>query len=388
MVSKYSQLCPVTFGAGAIDTVGQTAKELGMTKVLVVTDKAIAAVGHPKKAIDSLKESGIESVLFDGVEMDAPDYTVVAGTELGRKEAVDGVVGIGGGSCLDTAKAISLFINNCDRMTIQELIRFNPSSPVTPAPGLKNIMVPTTSGTGSEVTFVAVITDTQAHFKAGCIVFPSAAIVDPTLTLGLKPLITVYTGMDAFSHCNEALCSLSTNPHSDTLALNAIERIVKWLPVAVEDPNNLEARENLAIASNFGGKAFQDSTVSVGHAIAHALGANLHVPHGVACAIITPLVIEHVAVARPEIYRKIGEIMGLDLSACDGDQIGRQVADAVRAMIKKLGIPSLKEQGFTRQQVLACADYARSEGLRNFCCVPVSDEKIDEMLAKAYDGYQ
>ena len=130
---------------------------------------------------------------------------------------------------------------------------------------LKNIMIPTTSGTGSESTFIAVVTDTAKHRKCGCFISPQIAIVDPELTLGLSAEITAYTAMDAFSHSTEAIASKGMNPHSDLLALNAIERIIKWAPVAISEPDNLIARENLALASNFAGKAFNDATVNIRH---------------------------------------------------------------------------------------------------------------------------
>ncbi|WP_207654403.1 iron-containing alcohol dehydrogenase [Lacrimispora amygdalina] len=385
-MSRYSQLCPVYFGSGEVNNTGTIAKELGMTNVLVVTEKTIVETGIPQKVIDSLLKSGINVSVYDGVKMDAPDTTVIEGAKLAESTGADGIIGCGGGSSLDTAKGIALYFTNKKTVDIKKMIHFDPANPVTLNPALKTIMVPTTSGTGSESTFVAVITDTDTHQKCGCIVWANAAIVDPDLTVGLGKTITAYTGMDAFSHCNECLCNVMPNPHSDTLALNSMERIYKWLPVAVENPDCKEARYNLAIASNFAGIAFQDSQVNVGHAMAHALGARLHVPHGIGCALVTPSVIELVAGARPEIYRKVAEIFELEISS--DEELPTKLADAVRSFNRRIGIPSMKDLGITREQVLSTVNYALSEMMRMGCIVPQDEAIITDMMAKVYDTYQ
>ncbi|WP_349671850.1 iron-containing alcohol dehydrogenase [Lacrimispora sp.] len=385
-MSRYSQLCPVYFGPGEVNNTGAIAKELGMTNVLLVTEKAIAETGIPGRVMDSLLQSGIKVSIFDGVKMDAPDTTVMEGAELAESVGADAVIGCGGGSSLDTAKGIALYVTNKKSVTIKKMIHFDPTNPLILAPALKTIMIPTTSGTGSESTFVAVITDTETHQKCGCIVWANAAIVDPDLTLGLGKTITAYTGMDAFSHCNECLCNVMPNPHSDTLALSSMERIYNWLPVAVNDPNCKEARYHLAIASNFAGIAFQDSQVNVGHAMAHALGARLHIPHGIGCALVTPSVIELVAAARPEIYGKVAEIFELEITSVE--ELPTKLADAVRSFNRRIGIPSMKDLGFTREQVLSTVTYALGEMMRMGCIVPQDEAVLADMMAKVYDNYQ
>lgn len=385
-MSRFAQLCPTYFGPGEIKNTGTVAKELGMTRILLVTQKDILETGIPQKAVESLESAGIKVIIYDGVIMDAPDVTVVEGAELAAREKVDGVIGCGGGSSLDTAKAIALFVNNMDEIDIKTMIVFNPENPVVLKPNLKNIMIPTTSGTGSESTCVAVITDTSTHSKCGCLVSASAAIVDPELTIGLDQLITAYTGMDAFSHCVESLCNQITNPHSELLAMDGIRRIVEWLPIAVKDITDVKARYNLAIASNWAGMAFQDASVNVGHAMAHALGARLLIPHGIGCALVTPSVIELVASARPEIYIQIAEIFGLEID--DAKELPGKLADAVRVFSKKIGIPSIKTLGFTREQVLSTVDYAMGEMMRMGCIVPQDEEILTDMMAKVYDLYE
>lgn len=380
MIRRYGQLCTVAYGAGAINSTGEIAKELGFTKVMIVTGKHAEALGYCQKVIDSLKKVNIETVVFDDVKMDAPDYIVEAGGNIAKKEKVDGIIGIGGGSALDTTKGIACFAAN--NITVDDMIHNGPMK----NPPVRFILIPTTSGTGSESTFVAVITDTKSHEKLGCPSIPSFSILDPELTLSLPKDTTVYTAMDAFSHCTESLTSMQPNPHSDLLAYDAIERIVKWLPVACKELDNYKARDNLALASNFAGKSFNDSTVHVGHAIAHSLGAKFHIAHGIGCALVTPVVIELTASAFPEKIKKVGEILGITIDS--EDVIGKTVADAVRKFMKSLGVPSCKELGITREDILSCTEYVQKEPLRNFGGVTVTDEMILGLLGQIYDGYQ
>ncbi|WKY44027.1 iron-containing alcohol dehydrogenase [Eubacteriaceae bacterium ES2] len=386
MVRRYSQLSPVAFGSDAVETCGDIAKELGLTKVLVVTDQNVEALGHVKKVSDSLTAAAVDFLVFNECEMDAPDYIVQKGADLAKAQKVDGVIGIGGGSVLDSAKAIGLLANN--EATIAQLLEGSRTMVPLPNGPLKLIMIPTTSGTGSESTIIAVISDTANHEKIGVMVPPSFAIVDPKLTLGTPKEITVYTGMDALSHVCEALTSVQPNPHSDLLAYDSIRRIFKWLPVAAADSQNLEARENLALASNHAGIAFNDAMVHLGHAIAHSMGATFHVPHGIACALVTPVILELTAPVYPEKVKEIGACMGILVESDDPEQIGQAVAGHLRAFQKELGIPTLEDLKISREAIIGCTKYVANEGLRFLCPVPATDEMITASLAKIYDGYQ
>lgn len=386
MVQRYSQLCPVAFGAGAVSTTGDVAKELGFNRVLIVTDENVKKMGHSQKVVDSLTAAGMETFLFADCETDAPDYTVQSGANLVKTHAIDGIIGIGGGSVLDTAKGISTL--GANNVSVSELLDSARNMMPLENPPIKLILIPTTSGTGSESTIIAVISDTKNHEKIGAIAPPSFAIVDPELTLGLPKEITVYTGMDAFSHVCEALTSVQPNPHSDILCYDTIERITKWLPIAAADPLNLEARENLALASNNAGIAFNDAMVHLGHAIAHAMGATFHIPHGIACALVTPVILELTAPVYPEKVKKIGTCMGLTISATDPHEIGIEVANGLRQFQKQLGIPTLPDLTISREQIIGCTNYVANEGLRFLCPVPATEECIAASLAKIYDCYQ
>lgn len=376
----YTQACPVLFGSGAVAQVGEKVKELGINKVMVVTDAGIIKVGHDKKVIASLDAAGVPWVLFDRSGPDAPDYIVQEAVSIFEEEGCDGLIGIGGGSSLDTAKGIAVAGAN-NGMTVKEFL----AAKLKEYPSLKLIMIPTTSGTGSESTRVAVITNTETHFKGGVRVTATYAIIDPELTLGTPQSITANCGLDAAAHAVEALTSKSYNPHADILALDAIKRIFKWLPVACDEPMNLEAREQLALASNFAGIAFADAHVHLGHVMAHGMGARYHMPHGYACAITTPVVIERSAPVVPEIIESIADAIGLELK--EGEDLGKQVADAFRCLMKRVGIPTLAESGYTIEQIDDLYDYVMSDGLRNFACFTLNDEVIHEALKDCYRLY-
>lgn len=381
MSCSYNILAPVTFGSGAVAETGDVCQRLGTKKALIVTEKALIKLGLVKKVTDSFDKAGIEYAIFDGVEQDAPDYVIAAGADAAKALGADTVVGVGGGSSLDTAKAVSVL--TASGLTVEEFLV--PGPPVD-HPKLITVMIPTTFGTGSESTQIAVINNTKTHYKTGVGVVPSAAIVDPALTLGLPRGITVYTGMDAFSHAVEALCSaMGENPHSDLLAYDAIDRIVKWLPVAAEEPNNLEARENLAIASNFAGIAFADAIVNLGHAMAHAIGSGFHIPHGVACAWVTPVVLEFMSTVCGDKYRRAAQSMGLDVSEDSPADVGRKCAEWVKEFMKKLGVPTSTSFGLKKEDFLSCVDYLKNEGMTNFGKRVPAQEELPAILEAVYE---
>ncbi len=382
MICSYNILAPVTFGSGSVSQTGRICSELGGHKALIVTEKALVKLGLTDKVCASLKEAGIEYAIYDGVLPDAPDTVAAEGKEAAVKLGADAVIGVGGGSTLDSAKAISVYT-----ATGWTMERFMQPGPPVDNPKLITIMIPTTFGTGSESSQIAVVSNTKNGYKTGIGCIASAAIIDPELSLGLPRGVTAYTGMDAFSHAAEVLCSNAVeNPHSDLLAYDAIGRILKWLPVAVEDINNLEARENLALASNFAGIAFADAIVNLGHAMAHALGAECHIPHGVACAWVTPCVMEFMGPVCGDKYRPVAEMMGLDVSGCDGAEVARRCASFLRDFMKKLDIPTCASFKLTEKDFLDRADYVKNEAMRGLGKRVPNDEEVSELLSAVYNS--
>lgn len=385
----YLQLAPVLFGSGTSQQAGKKVKELGIKKVMLVTDEGIKRIGHVDNILKVIRDEGIEVEIWTGVEQDCPDYTVLDGASICREKNIDGIVGVGGGSTLDTAKAIAAVAANDDNVLDDIALYITGQKDYAKSP-LKMLLMPTTAGTGAEITFVSVVTSSKHDSKIGLPSPPDYAIVDPKLTLGCPALITAFTGLDAFSHANEALTEKQNTPHSDLLSYEVIRLVTKWLPIAVKDINNLEAREHLSFASNLAGIAFNESGVHVGHSLAHELGHKYNIPHGISCALLTPGVIEFAAMIYPEKAKKIGEIMGATFDSEAPKTIGKAVADEFRKLCREVGIPSFKELKLTREQVVEVGPmaYNSPDPLSSAFDGPVTEKDLVRILEVSYDNYQ
>ncbi len=382
MAFNINHKTPVIFGEGISSETGKKLKEYGITKIFCVYDEGVKAAGLVDGIIKNIEDEDIRVVEFGGVLPDPPDTLVDQAAETGRREGVDAVLGIGGGSSLDTAKAVNVLLGNPGSISNY----FGRDVPQDP--GKLVFAIPTTSGTGSEVTAVAVISNTRAHRKQGvagknCI--PTLAIVDPTLTLGLPPQITAATGMDAFSHAAEAFTSVLHNPMSDILALEAMSLVAKYLPIAVREGSNGEARSKMSFASTIAGMSFNDAAPHLGHAIAHTMGAKFHVPHGTACGLAVPGVIEYVSDIMPDRVRAIGKAIGLDLGeAISNDRLGTEVADAVRMLIREIDLPSMKDLIVQESGLTSIADDTPGDVCAVFIPKKTTSEDVLKLLRKEY----
>jgi alcohol dehydrogenase class IV len=379
-----NHLSPVLFGEGASLETGKNLKELGCTSVLCVYDRGVKSAGLTDAVIDSIKKEGIKVCVFEGVKADPPDDTIEEAAGIGKREKVDGIVAIGGGSSMDTAKAVNILLTNPSPIT-QYLTAGEAKQPV---PGKVLVLLPTTSGTGSEVTPVSVITNTKTGYKGGIshkVCRATLAIVDPVLTRGMPSSITADTGMDAFAHAAESMTSGATNQMSDILGENAVKLICKYLPRAVKDGSDMEARSNLAFSATIAGFAFADALPHYGHAIGHTLGALHHIPHGNACGIALPEVMEYVSDTVPEKVKHVGEAMGLDMSGAKTPvEIGKKVADGIRELNKKIGLKTLKEHNIKESAFDAIAEKTLTDDTAGFGPKTATKKEILEMLKKAY----
>ena len=372
----------VLFGEGVANQVGEKLKEFGCKKIICIYDKGVKSAGIIDPIVDIVEKQDIEVVHFDGVLADPPDTMINECGELARKEQVDGVLGIGGGSSLDTAKAVNVLLANPG--TIDKYL--GPGTPHNPSKPL--VLVPTTAGTASEVTFVSVVTDTKSGTKngvAGPATTASLAVVDPLLTKGMPASITASTGMDTFAHAFEAYTSKINNLMSDALAEKALALTIKYLPKAVADGNDLEARTQMSFACMIAGMAFTDAVPHLGHAFGHTLGAIHHIPHGIGCAIAQPSVIDMVADVMPDKVRKLGELFGLKLEASLSPQaIGDKVAAALTKFIKQIGIPTLKELGIKEADL----DKLAEGTMKDVCYIFVPKElTYEDVLAAVKKTY-
>lgn len=275
-------------GPGSAARLGHALADFGHRRLLLVTDATVARTGLMTPLIDALRSAGTPFVVFDAITVDAPIPLIEQGRDLYRSAGCDAVVAFGGGSVIDAAKVIALSAANNKRPhELAGYFRGLHSPPPIYA-------VPTTAGTGSEVSVVAIISDPVARRKymvADTRIVPDMAALDPTLTLALPAAATAGTGMDALTHAVEAFISGWATPHTDRLALAAAGMIWQHLPRVVRDGGDLLSREKMALASTFAGLAFTRANVGNAHALAHQLGGRYHVPHGLANAILLPPVL-------------------------------------------------------------------------------------------------
>ncbi|HEX2186159.1 MAG TPA: iron-containing alcohol dehydrogenase [Chloroflexota bacterium] len=330
----------VVTGRGCSQEIGALAAELGMRRALVVIDPQVRTAGVAEAALASLGAAGLALTLYEGVHSEPVLAFVDEAMAALRDGGGDGLVAIGGGSVIDTAKAAAALTTNGGRLPDYEGIdRFT-------RPGLPLIAVPTTAGTGSEVTRVAVVTDQERGVKMMLMadtLLPTVAVDDPLLTVSAPPGATAAAGLDALTHAIEAYVSRRAQPLTDTLALAAIRAIVVCLPRAWRDGQDLEAREGMMIAQLQAGLAFSNSSVALIHGMARPLGAHFGVPHGMANAMLLPVVMRFSLPGATARYAAIGEAMGAG-AATEAERAEGAVV-VVERLARELGVPSLADFG-------------------------------------------
>ncbi len=384
MITTYKVFVPSVIGSGSSLRTGLELKQLNIKKVLVVYDEGMKKVGISDKILNNLEAAGIEYIVFDKVIPDPPDTTVEEGAKIARESEIEGIVAIGGGSSMDTAKGINVLINNKPPISkylgVQEGLK----------DGVPIIAIPTTSGTGSETTNMAVISLTKLNKKDSVVspvCIPKLAILDPELTLGLPPNMTAATGIDALAHAVESLTGAHSNPLSDALSRESIRLIHKWLPVAYEDGSNLEAREFMMYASNYAGMAFTNALVHVGHSIGHTLGANFHIPHGIACALVLPEVMEYASKTEYKKVAMVCEALGHEIKEnATPEEIGQGAKKVLRNFIKSLDIPNIKELDIKLEDLLKVAPAVTQDSGIALAPYRITTKQVTEMLKSAYNA--
>ena len=342
-------------GPGSSARLGQAVSGFGHRKILIVTDAGISRLGLMTPLTQALREGGTDFVVFDQIAPDAPIALIEKGIACLRAEGCDAIVAIGGGSPIDAAKAIGLSVAN-DKHPRQLVGYFKGWHGPLPI-----YAVPTTAGTGSEVTVAAVISDPANHAKlviADTRIVPRMAALDPCLMTGLPGPVTAATGMDALTHAIEAYLGYWSTDLSDRMALSAVGMIFENLPVAFATGNDLVAREKMALASTYAGLAFTRANVGNVHAIAHQLGGLYHTPHGLANAILLPHVLRFCA---PAVGAKLAALAVAAKAGAPGEPeavLARKFLAAVEAMSQTLGIPrqldALRENDIPALAEAAC----------------------------------
>lgn len=344
------------FGMGARKLAARYVRNFGARKVLVVTDPGVAAAGWTPEVLAALEAAGFSYALFDGVTPNPKDHEVMAGAELYCQEHCDIIVAVGGGSPIDAAKGIGIVVANQ-----RHILEFEGVDQV-PMPGPPLICIPTTAGTGSDVSQFAIILDTQRRVKIAIVsktLVPDTALVDPEVTTTMPSNLTAATGLDALTHAVEAFVSNASSPITDLHALEAIRLVAGHLPTAVAEPHNLTARRQMMLASLQAGLAFSNASLGAVHALAHSIGGYLDQPHGECNAILLPHVIAFNFDAIAERYIHIGQALGLALAGMPVAQQKQAVVNAVKRLIAAAGVKeTLSQLGVQRQDLSALADRA------------------------------
>lgn len=318
------------YGTGALTLVGRYAKNFGAKKALVVTDPGLVRAGWVEKAISSLKTENIPSIVFQDITPNPKDHEVAAGVRLYQENECNVIIAIGGGSPMDCAKGIGIAYANG-----KTVIEFEGVDEVT-MPGPPLICIPTTAGTAADVSQFSIITDTSRKVKIAIIsktVVPDVALIDPETTITMSAELTAATGLDALVHAVEAYVSNASSPVTDLNALAAIPLLVRNLIPAIENPQNMEYRNNMMLGSLLAGLAFSNASLGLVHAMSHSLGGLLDSPHGMCNALLLDHVVDFNYQAAPDRYNQIGLAIGLKL--------GPAQADCREALLK--GIAKLRE---------------------------------------------
>jgi alcohol dehydrogenase len=339
MVTRFLPIPQPTLlvGPGSSARLGQAVAGFGHRKILVVTDAMIVKLGLLKDLTGALEAGGAQYVVFDEITPDAPIPLIERGVAFYRRHGCDAIVAVGGGSSIDAAKAMAISIAN-PRKPLRSLAGYFKGlrTPVT------IYAIPTTAGTGSEVTVAAVVADPERQAKFAIIdtrLVPKMAALDPTLMTGLPPHITAATGMDALTHAVESFLGQWSTPQSDRMALSAVGLIFENLRTAYRDGADLEAREKMALASTYAGMAFTRANVGYVHAIAHQFGGRYHTPHGLANAIMLPHVLKFSAPAVTARLAKLAVRARLGKAHESDTVLAQRFLDAVVELNRDLGIP-------------------------------------------------
>jgi len=371
----------ILFGKGTAKEVLQEVEVLKGKKVLLVTDKFLEKsemVETVKKAL-SHKFAG----MFSDVEPDSGINIVNKGADYARSIDTDCIVTVGGGSSIDTAKGIAIVLALGGKIEDHSGINVL-NGPITP-----HIVIPTTAGTGSEVTYAAVIKDHEKHRKllyADNYIIPNVGILDPLMTVSMPQNVTAGTGMDAASHCVEALHSQQSSPITDGLALNAMRLIVEYLPKAFDNGADIMARGQMQIAANTAGVAFSNAQVGVVHALAHSIGSRFGVPHGVANSILLPYCMEYNLDVIADKYKLVAGAMGLDIKGMSDEQAAHKAAEGIWSLSKRVNMPQrLRDVGVKEEGLKQAAEDAISDGSIVYNPKPIFDSaETLKILKQAY----
>ncbi|MBN1687278.1 MAG: iron-containing alcohol dehydrogenase [Spirochaetales bacterium] len=340
----------IVFGVGSLDTIGVHAKHAGLEKPLLVTDSVVGKSAGVKRALDLLAKEGIKPVVWDEINSEPTDKTIVNGLGIYRAKGCRGFIGFGGGSSMDTAKNIGILAEAGD----DDPTAYMRGGGKTPVGCPPLIAVPTSAGTGSEVTSVGVFTSTATGHKMGVkhpSMFAKVAICDPSLMVSMPPAVTLATGIDALSHATECFTREREHPFCDTLALQAIKLIADNLKTAVKNGSDIKAREGMALAATMAGTAFEIGGLQF-HSFAQAIGAKYHAPHGTTCGVALRGGLRYILPKATAKLARLCWAFGIDTTGMSEPEAAARGVEAATAFITDVGIGGVtKATGATREDI-------------------------------------
>ncbi len=370
-------------GPNVIAELGQHIQGKGK-KALIVTDQMMVKFGNAAKVENALKAANVPYVIYDGSNTEPTDIIVDEGLKIYKEEGCDFLIALGGGSPMDTAKAIAM-LTVCPG----KLRDYMHTVIDMPVPFI--VAIPTTAGTGSEATKNTIIADTETNVKmllGGPSLIPDLAVVDPTFTMTAPPKVTAATGIDALTHVIEAYTSRKAIPMTDMFALSAIKKIHKNLPICYKDGQNVEARMQMSVAALEAGIAFTNASVTIVHGMSRPIGALFHIAHGVSNAILLPACMEFAIKENTDRFATIGRIMGVADENTPDEEAAQAFVVEVTRFCKEVGIPTLAELGVAKEDFFAQLDKMASDALesgspQNTMRIP-SKEDLIEIYKKLY----
>jgi alcohol dehydrogenase len=368
----YHSLARVVFGAGALARLGELTRELSGRRVLLVTDPGLEGAGHPQRAIQSLRDAGLDVFVFDHVEENPTSHHVEIGERFARERGIDVLVAVGGGSSMDCAKGINFLLTNGG--TMADYKGFGKAA----KPMLPSVGVPTTAGTGSEAQSYALIADDQTHMKMACGDRKAAfrvAILDPEVTVTQPARLTAVTGIDALAHAIESFVCTVRTPLSQMYAQSAWRLLEPNLEPVLREPGHLEARAAMQLGANFAGTAIENSMLGACHACANPLTAHYGLTHGVAIGVLLPHVIRFNTPAAAPLYAELVHETGL-LNG-DGMAAGEALSRRIEQLLQVAELPrSLSAVGVSRDILPVLAEEAAQQWTGRFNPRPVSEADL------------
>jgi len=379
MISHFDVPAALVIGAGASREVVPQLRRIGARRALLVTDAFMESSGRAGGVVRELEQAGIAVALFAGVQPDPTDGNVRDGLLAFAGGKCDAVVALGGGSSIDAAKAIAMMTAND-----QPLSQYQGSHKV-PRAGAPLLVIPTTAGTGSEVTKVAVITDTARNVKMMMLdrnLLPQVALIDYELSLSMPPSLTAHVGVDTLTHGVEAYVSRKASALTDTLALECVRLVAENLEAAWSEPSNRAAREGMMLAATLGGMAFSNSSVALVHGMSRPIGAVFHVPHGLSNAVLLPTVTRFSLSGAPGRYATVARAMRLCGPDASAEAAGALLVEGLERLNARLKVPRLREchgierAGFDAAVGKMAADALASGSPQNNPVVPGAEDII------------